>query len=332
MQVLADYVRQSVVHSLVILLMGEVLLRLWALRGARQRVGIRLLSLFLPPFAYLGFLFLGPQRWQSAFSPELALLDTRPWLAAGEGPTVWLTGAFLITVMLATGLFLVQLLLFAGQRRTVPHGVPWRDAALPQLERAINSLAAAREKALPPVYVLDSADPVLYAVNGPKRGIAISRGLVAALDEEELAAVLAHEVAHEDQAVRRLRWLTWLGRTVMFYNPVAVIVLRLCLHEVEAYCDEQAGKVTGKPLACASALLKVCRQAKATSAPLRWATLAQALATRAESLQEQGEQSAVNERVERLLVGPASEREKDWQWLRLSSLAVASVGLLYLLL
>jgi Zn-dependent protease with chaperone function len=331
-QVLADYIRQSIVHSLVILLMGEVLLRLWVLRGPAQRVSLRLIVFFLPPVAYLAFLLLSPQRWQISFALNSALLDTRPWLAADTGLAVWATSVFVSAVAFATLTFLLQLLLFASHRRTAPHGQPWRQAQLPALERAVETLMGRLERALPSIYVLDSAQPVLYAISGAKGEIVISSGLVATLDGDELTAALAHELAHDDIIARRLRWLAWLGRALMFYNPVALVVLRLCLHEVEAYCDEKAGMVTGKPLACASALLKVCRQAKPGNAPWHWASLVQALTARAESLQELGEQAAVIERIERLLRGQTGEREADWHWLRLASLAAASLGLLYWLL
>ena len=329
---LADYVRQTTVHSLVVLLLGEALLCVWALNRPRLRYEMRLLAFFLPPVAYLGFSVLAPERWRDHFAADVVLLDTRPWLTGSTGVPALLSAAWIALVLVTVGLYLLQLWLFVRQRQASREGQPARPGDWPRLDAALAQLRLGSKPRAPAIHVIDAQAPVLYALGGARPGIAVSSGLMAALDRQELAAALAHEDAHGRPEAKWMRWLAWCGRTVMLYNPVAVVALRQALHEVEALCDESAGRETGHPLACASALIKVWQLANARSGCASWAGWRQALIARTEALQEQGEQATVEDRVERLLRGPGNEKEAEWQWLRLAATTIASLGLMYLIL
>ncbi len=86
--------------------------------------------------------------------------------------------------------------------------------------------------------------------------VVASRGLLAALDPGEREATLAHELAHWARG-GNLRVLgVWALRAVQAVNPAALILFRMMLEAEEAACDELAARVTGRPAALASALLK----------------------------------------------------------------------------
>ncbi|MHB1132575.1 MAG: M48 family metalloprotease [Chloroflexota bacterium] len=322
-----DFVRQTIVHSLCVLLFVEVLLRLWDLRGAAARLQLRLLPVFLPLVAYPLFLVLAPQRGQATGLLGPVLLDSRVLFDQSTlvGSVLWI--GVMALVCLALALFALQLVFFLWQRAHAGPRTGLESEQPANLRHALIQLRSTSMLPLPAVTVLDEGLPVLYTVATHEPKIVVSRGLLASLDAEELLAALAHEVAHTSSTARRLRWLAWLGRALAFYSPISVIVLRQALHEVEAYCDEQAGRVTGLTLACASALLKVWRPAVERSAWTR--PLSARLYARAEALQDQGEQASVVDRSQRLLQGLPSPWESEWQWLRLLATVAAALLMLY---
>lgn len=67
-----------------------------------------------------------------------------------------------------------------------------------QLENIVDEMAIAAGLPRPRVYVVPDADPNAFATGrGPERSsIAVTRGLLDALDREELQGVVAHEMSH----------------------------------------------------------------------------------------------------------------------------------------
>ncbi len=111
--------------------------------------------------------------------------------------------------------------------------------------------------------VFESRDRTSVAiVDGNRPALLLPAPLVEELDDEELEGVLAHEVAH--LALNRPRGCcdpVWL-RPLNWLNPTSFAVGRLLASEEEPACDELAARVTRKPEALASALLKAYRFAK----------------------------------------------------------------------
>lgn len=69
---------------------------------------------------------------------------------------------------------------------------------LRQLENVVDEMAIAAGIPRPPVYVVPDPDPNAFATGrGPgQSSIAVTRGLLATLDREELQGVIAHEMSH----------------------------------------------------------------------------------------------------------------------------------------
>jgi heat shock protein HtpX len=69
---------------------------------------------------------------------------------------------------------------------------------LRQLENIVDEMAIAAGLPRPPVYIVDDPDPNAFATGrGPGHSsIAVTRGLLDALDREELQGVIAHEMSH----------------------------------------------------------------------------------------------------------------------------------------
>ena len=71
-----------------------------------------------------------------------------------------------------------------------------RTVRLRRRHRLLVDLVATRNPLLRETAVVDSAHPVAYCLPGLRPRVVVSRGVLTALDEDELRAVLDHELAH----------------------------------------------------------------------------------------------------------------------------------------
>lgn len=149
----------------------------------------------------------------------------------------------------------------------------------------------------PRVYVIDSAQPNAFATGrSPQHGaVAVSSGLMQILDERELAAVVAHELAHikhrdtltmtvaatlagaiatlanfgylfggrryDDQGQPRGNPL--LAMLALFLAPMAAMLVQLAISRAREYdADAGGAAICGEPRALASALAKLEQAAR----------------------------------------------------------------------
>lgn len=113
---------------------------------------------------------------------------------------------------------------------------------------------------LPAPDIFESPERTSVAIiDGDRPALLLPAALVNELDDEELEGVLAHEVAH--LALNRPSGCcdpVWLW-PLNWLNPTSFAVARLVASQEELACDELAARVTGRPEALASALLKAYR-------------------------------------------------------------------------
>lgn len=89
--------------------------------------------------------------------------------------------------------------------------------------------------------------------------IVLSKKLVESLDQDELHAVLAHEMAHIVRKDSLFNWVAVFLRDAMFFAPVVYWGFNRLLGEKEKAADDITVRITEKPLAFAQALIKVWR-------------------------------------------------------------------------
>ena len=85
----------------------------------------------------------------------------------------------------------------------------------------------------------------------------VSDSLVAQLDDEELEAVLSHEMGHLVYAGNHGMVLLWILRAFQACNPAALVLFRMLIEARENACDALAAFVMGRAEPLASALLKL---------------------------------------------------------------------------
>ncbi len=87
--------------------------------------------------------------------------------------------------------------------------------------------------------------------------VAVSSELVMSLPLEEVEAVIAHELSHLKNHDSQEKGLARLAKMAFAFDPVLHLVEAAVHRERELLADQSSVKYTQKPLALASALLKV---------------------------------------------------------------------------
>lgn len=217
-----------------------------------------------------------------------------------------------VVVLSAIGLGVVRLVLMA---LTVTRRGVFADSELQTLANILaQQLNAPRSRVL--LYFYDR--PLAFTCGVFRPMVLLSTWMVEHLDRRELEAVLAHELEHVARRDYLVIWLATVLRDAFFYLPTSRKVYRQLQHEKELACDDLAVRVTHRPLALASALVKVWQNA--VDGP-RFATY-----SAAQPLVEVGE--SINGRIERLLVPHGLTM--DTQHTRVAALGV-SVSTLFTL-
>jgi len=127
------------------------------------------------------------------------------------------------------------------------------------VSRTAERLARAAKLEKPPeVLVLPPEVQGAFATGWSRCRILISEDLVQRLDDQELEATLAHEVAHIGARDLGVLLVARLLRGVVAWNPAAYWAFRRLAVDRELEADRIAARLTGRPLAVASGLLKVC--------------------------------------------------------------------------
>jgi heat shock protein HtpX len=165
----------------------------------------------------------------------------------------------------------------------------------PELYAMVNDLARRAELPMPRVYLIPEETPNAFATGRtPAKGVvAVTEGLLRALDRNEVGAVVAHELGHirnRDTLIMAVAAtfagaLSMLANSLMFGSlfggghsderdgegggvgggllgilvaPIAATLIQMSISRSREYLADEAGaRISGMPLALASALRKI---------------------------------------------------------------------------
>jgi HEAT repeat protein/beta-lactamase regulating signal transducer with metallopeptidase domain len=186
---------------------------------------------------------------------DIALASPRPWLfirPVNITPLLpwmillWLLGVAFFSLRLVGGWFFTQRLKSYGTR---PLGEGWEQ----RLQRLCDQLRAPR-----PARLLESALVNVPMVVGWLRPvILLPASSLTGLSQQQLEAIIAHELAHIRRHDYLINLLQAVVETLLFYHPAVWWVSRRIRQEREHCCDDLAVAVCGDALTYARALLEM---------------------------------------------------------------------------
>jgi Zn-dependent protease with chaperone function len=262
----ADILTQAIFHTVVASLFIEALVRGWQVREPRQRIALRLVALGYPLVLFPALVLLGADRADETFRDGAAIFSARSWgdlRLFGIGLDLWWLGAF---ASIGTALFLMDFVpLF--RRKGRPAAAAADDAVVRRLDAALFAVAQRIAVRVPAVRFVESEVPMLFCTGVRRQEIVLSRGALSLLDDEELQAAFAHELAHLARHDPAVSWAVMGLRALMFFNPAFQVVSRVVVRDAEHVADERAAAACGHRLPLAAGLLKLHR-ATARYAPV----------------------------------------------------------------
>jgi heat shock protein HtpX len=164
----------------------------------------------------------------------------------------------------------------------------------------VAELAQRAQLPMPKVYIVEQAQPNAFATgrNQQNAAVAATTGLLQLLDRDEIAGVMAHELAHIKNrdtlimtitatlagAISMLANFFWLfgrgrggnngpgaivGILALLVAPIAAALVQMAISRTREYgADAVGAEISGKPNALANALAKLSNSAKSIPNPV----------------------------------------------------------------
>ncbi|WP_028035586.1 zinc metalloprotease HtpX [Chelativorans sp. J32] len=173
------------------------------------------------------------------------------------------------------------------------HAVEVDERTAPEYYRIVRDLAQRAGLPLPRVYIIDNPQPNAFATgrNPQNAAVAATTGLLHSLTPQEVAGVMAHELAHVQNRDTLTMTITatlagaisMLGNFAFFFGgnrdnnnplgfigvliamivaPLAAMIVQMAISRTREYAaDRRGAEICGQPLWLASALAKISRAA-----------------------------------------------------------------------
>jgi heat shock protein HtpX len=222
------------------------------------------------------------------------LLAAMTALFMGVGYLIGGSGGMMIALVMAVGMNLFSYWNADKMVLSMHHAVEVDERNAPEYFAIVQGLVHRAGLPMPKVYLIDNDQPNAFATgrNPQNAAVAATTGLLQRLSHEEVAAVMAHELAHVQHRdtltmtiVATLAGaISMLGNFAMFFGgnrennnplgfigvlvamivaPFAAMIVQMAVSRTREYsADRRGAEICGNPLWLASALDKIARGAE----------------------------------------------------------------------
>ena len=222
------------------------------------------------------------------------LLALMTALFMGVGYLIGGSGGMMIAFLIAAGMNLFSYWNADKMVLRMHHAVEVDERSAPEFFGIVRDLAARAELPMPKVYLIDNPQPNAFATgrNPQNAAVAATTGLLERLSPQEVAGVMAHELAHVQNRDTLTMTITatlagaisMLGNFAFFFGgnrdnnnplgiigvlvaiivaPLAAMMVQMAISRTREYsADRRGAEICGQPLWLASALDKIARGAR----------------------------------------------------------------------
>ena len=215
-------------------------------------------------------------------------------LFMGVGYLVGGGGGMMIAFLIAAGMNLFSYWNADKMVLRMHHALEVDERNAPEYYGIVRDLAFSAGLPMPKVYLIDNPQPNAFATgrNPQNAAVAATTGLLQRLSHEEVAAVMAHELAHVQNRDTLTMTITatlagaisMLGNFAFFFGgnrdsnnplgivgiliamivaPLAAALVQMAISRTREYsADRRGAEICGNPLWLASALDKIARNAE----------------------------------------------------------------------
>lgn len=222
------------------------------------------------------------------------LLAAMTALFMGVGFLIGGSGGMMIALIVAAGMNLFSYWNADKMVLSMHHAIEVDERNAPEYFSIVRGLAQRAGLPMPKVYLIENDQPNAFATgrNPQNAAVAATTGLLRRLSHEEVAAVMAHELAHVQHRdtltmtiVATLAGaISMLGNFALFFGgnrennnplgfigvlvamivaPFAAMIVQMAVSRTREYsADRRGAEICGNPLWLASALDKIARGAE----------------------------------------------------------------------
>jgi Zn-dependent protease with chaperone function len=214
------------------------------------------MTLILPLFMLPVYQLINLERSSFAFREETALFSLNRWLSLELWGLIPLSSLFMLLLGITSVVFIIQEVipvmrdLFERKTGNLLPGTS-SEAEMTEYVKQISEMLGIEP---PPVTVIEDSNPYIYASGSTKHTLYMTSGLIEVLDAEQVKSAVVHELAHIARMSNAAKWMIFILRVLMFYNPIVLLVFRRIVQDDEHICDDITVSLTKSPGVLASTL------------------------------------------------------------------------------
>jgi len=253
------YIVENLSHSIISLVIVIAALSIFGIRQPASRIKFLLIPVILPALAAPLYYLLSPDRF------GLPVIDVDDWInieaiIERSGHSVHASYAFTFVILTIVSFLLFKGIMSLAAVVWLPRRYPCVSPdKSPQMYSILDRVLKVARTKRPLVLLYPGRDILCCAFGFRQPYLLVSKGALESLSEDDLEAVVAHEIGHIQ------RWDSWLGfivltfRNIFFFNPVVLLLCSPILKNAELAADELALSFGPNRLSYVESLVRISR-------------------------------------------------------------------------